>query len=141
MMSGIRGKDTKPEMILRRGLHRLGFRYHLHRRDLPGTPDLVFPKHRAVILAQGCFWHCHECHLFKWPTSQADFWREKISGNKLRDEANNQRLRKSGWRVLTVWECALKGPGRLGIDLVIERAADWIVSDSSSGEVRGIDGR
>lgn len=139
MMSGIRGKDTKPEIVLRRGMHRRGFRFRLHGSHLPGKPDLIFPKYRAVLFAHGCFWHGHECRLFKWPKSREEFWRQKISGNKLRDEANVQRLRESGWRVLTVWECALKGPARIGAEVAIERAVNWLVSGSMRGEVRGTD--
>jgi DNA mismatch endonuclease (patch repair protein) len=108
MMSGIRGKDTKPEMIIRRGLHARGFRFRLHDRTLPGKPDLVFPKYRAVIFVHGCFWHGHECHLFKWPKTRVEFWREKIEGNRARDVRVALELRGSGWDVIEVWECQLK---------------------------------
>lgn len=78
MMSGIQGKNTKPELTIRKGLHALGFRYRLHGKTLPGKPDLVFPKYKAVIFIHGCFWHAHHCHLFKWPSTRVDFWQEKI---------------------------------------------------------------
>src|SRR5688500_15794308 len=84
-MSRVRGKDTKPEMLLRRGLHACGLRYRLHPKDVPGRPDLVFPRHGAVILVHGCFWHGHDCPLFKWPATRAEFWRKKIEGNRARD--------------------------------------------------------
>ena len=85
MMAGIRRKDTKPEIMVRKALHHLGYRYRLHDRKLPGKPDLVLPRYRAVILIHGCFWHAHECHLFKWPSTRNAFWREKIGRNRCRD--------------------------------------------------------
>lgn len=108
MMAGIRGKDTKPEMIVRRALHARGFRYRLHNRDLPGCPDLVFPKYRAVIFVHGCFWHGHGCKVFKWPKTRPEFWREKIEGNRIRDRSAAARLKRQGWRVIRVWECQLR---------------------------------
>lgn len=109
MMSGIRGKNTKPEIKVRKSLHRLGFRYRLHDKSLPGKPDLVLPKYKTVIFVNGCFWHGHECGLFKWPKSNTEFWKEKITGNRLRDEKNLEHLDKLGWNVITVWECSLRG--------------------------------
>jgi DNA mismatch endonuclease (patch repair protein) len=141
MMAGIRGKNTKPELILRRGLHRLGFRYQLHRSDLPGKPDLVFPRHRAVLLAQGCFWHGHGCHLFKWPKSRALFWREKIGENRVRDLASIAKLRATGWRVGQVWECALKGRGRHHSEEVIQSCAEWLLSSENALEISGCETR
>jgi DNA mismatch endonuclease, patch repair protein len=109
MMAGIKGKNTKPEVALRRGLHKLGFRFRLHAKHLPGKPDLVFPKFGSVIFVQGCFWHGHECAVFKWPKSNRQFWKKKIEGNRVRDSKNYKLLKLSGWRVLEVWECQLKG--------------------------------
>lgn len=111
-MSRNSGRDTKPELILRRGLHARGLRFRLYRKDLPGKPDLVFPKHRAVIQVHGCFWHGHDCPMFKWPTTRAEFWKEKIGGNRRRDLGTLEALHVRGWRVLVVWECALRAPGR-----------------------------
>jgi len=108
MMAGIRGKDTKPEMIVRRALHARGFRYRLHDRKLPGSPDLCFPKYRAVIFVHGCFWHGHDCKLFVWPKSRPQFWRKKIEGNRARDLLRTKELLKANWRVCTVWECSLR---------------------------------
>lgn len=136
-MAGIRGKDTKPEMTLRRGLHKLGFRYRLHDRGLPGTPDMVFPRYRAVIFAHGCFWHGHECHLFKWPSTRKKFWYQKISRNKEIDETNIILLRQLGWRTGIVWECALKGKYKINIEEVIKRCADWLLSEIPSFELYG----
>ena len=129
MMAGIRGSNTKPELAVRSALHRRGFRFRLHRRDLPGKPDLVFPRHKAVILVHGCFWHGHDCHLFKWPKTREDFWREKIASNAARDRRQLEKLKEAGWRVATVWECALKGRARLPIETVADACAAWLVSD------------
>ena len=137
MMAGIRGSNTKPEMVIRSALHRLGFRFRIHRRDLPGKPDLVFPKHRAVILVHGCFWHGHGCHLFKWPKTRSEFWRQKIHSNIERDHRHLLALTDAGWRVATIWECALKGRKRLPSGEVAERCAAWLVSRESTMELCG----
>ena len=136
-MSGIRGKDTRPEMAIRRGLHAQGFRYRLHDSKLPGKPDLVFPRHKAVILIHGCFWHRHDCHLFKWPSSRSGFWRKKLSRNRDKDAETFQSLQAHGWRVLTIWECALKGRTRYSAHEVIRQAANWLVSSDDRGVIRG----
>ncbi len=137
MMAGIRGRDTRPELTLRSGLHRAGFRYRLHVKDIPGRPDLVFPKHRAVIFVNGCFWHGHDCTLFKWPSTRREFWHTKIIGNRARDAKVNESLLAAGWRVLTVWECALKGPGRLSFSVLIDRSVKWLLSTKNCDEIRG----
>jgi len=129
-MAAIRGRNTKPEMVVRRGLHRLGFRFQLHRKDLPGKPDLVFPRYRAALFVHGCFWHGHDCHLFTWPKSREEFWRTKIESNRIRDAQDIQRLRKLGWRVGVVWECALKGKRKLDSQRVIQEAGKWLSGDS-----------
>lgn len=108
MMAGIRSKDTKPEMFLRRTLHALGFRYRLNGCGLPGKPDLVFPSRKIVIFVHGCFWHKHECKLFKWPSSNTEFWKVKIEKNAERDAKIQIKLEEMGWKVLNVWECELK---------------------------------
>jgi DNA mismatch endonuclease (patch repair protein) len=139
LMSRIRGRDTKPEMLVRRGLFRLGFRYRLHRADLPGRPDLVFPGHHAVIFVHGCFWHGHGCHLFRHPSGNAAFWRAKIDGNVARDSGNQKSLAAAGWRVFTVWECALRGRQRLATEAVIIECARWLCSDELVGQLTGLD--
>ncbi|WP_222877136.1 very short patch repair endonuclease [Terrihabitans soli] len=139
MMSGIRSKDTAPELAIRRGLHARRFRYQLHRRDLPGRPDLVFPKHRAVIFVHGCFWHGHDCNLFKWPSSREEFWHSKITGNVRRDFESVATLKCSGWRVLTVWECALKGRGRQSLYDVLAQIEAWLKSESAEEVIRGLE--
>ena len=138
-MSGIRGKNTKPEMILRRGLHALGFRFRLHDKSLPGKPDLVFTGRKAVIFAHGCFWHGHGCHLFKWPSSRVEFWQAKIFRNKEVDAAAESALLVAGWRVAFVWECALKGRTRLPLEDVIGQCAAWLRSEEASLTIRGTD--
>ena len=109
IMSRIRGRDTKSEMIVRRIAHRLGFRFRLHRRDLPGSPDLVFPRHRAVILVHGCFWHRHPgCKYASSPKTHVRFWEEKFEDNVVRDRRNGIALHDLGWRVMVIWECETK---------------------------------
>lgn len=137
MMSGIRGKNTKPELLIRKALHARGFRYRLHCKDLPGNPDMCLPKYRAVIFVHGCFWHGHDCHLFKWPKTRPEFWREKIGRNRAVDEAALLALHEAGWKVATVWECALKGRLRLPSDQVFLELERWLLSSDQIGEIRG----
>ena len=136
-MSRIRGKDTKPEMLLRRGLHAAGLRFRLHGAKLPGRPDMVFPKHRVVVLIHGCFWHGHDCALFKMPATRPEFWMKKISGNRERDLRTAKALRLAGWRVLTIWECSLKGPGRRPVPQVMEYCAAFIRGEAREAELAG----
>jgi DNA mismatch endonuclease (patch repair protein) len=136
MMSGIKSRDTKPEWIIRRGLHQRGFRYSLHVRQLPGRPDLVFAKHHAVVFIHGCFWHGHDCPLFRWPKTREDFWRAKIDGNRDRDIRAVEALIRQGWRVAIVWECALRGAGK-DSGAVVDQLAAWLQIHSQRFEVRG----
>ncbi len=137
-MQAIRRADTKPEMILRKGLHALGFRFRLQSRDLPGRPDLVLPKHRVAVFANGCFWHGHGCDLFRWPATREAFWRDKIGGNMQRDARNLVALEAMGWRIAIVWECALKGRGRLVPGEAVARLAAWISAGGQRCEISGI---
>ena len=134
MMSGIRGKNTKPELLIRKALHARGFRYRLH-CDLPGKPDICLPKHRAVIFVHGCFWHGHDCHLFKWPKTRPEFWRAKIGRNCQVDRAAEGRLIDMGWRVAVVWECALKGTGRWPLVKVTDDCQTWLFSSDIKLEI------
>lgn len=136
-MSAIRGKNTKPEMLLRRALHAAGFRYRLHVKTLPGAPDLVFPSRRAVIFVNGCFWHGHDCPLFKLPASNRSFWQEKIRRNRDVDQRALYNLKADGWRTLTVWECAIRGGGRLHLPSLVELIGDWLGNGSEGREIRG----
>lgn len=137
MMSGIRSTNTRPELILRQALHRAGFRYRLHVRNLPGKPDLVFPRYKAVIFAHGCFWHGHDCHLFKWPSTRPDFWQAKIARNREVDARSEAALAELGWRLGIVWECALKGRFRKSHDSVIASCARWLRSGRPRLDIRG----
>jgi DNA mismatch endonuclease (patch repair protein) len=137
MMAGIRGANTKPELQLRSGLHRAGFRFRLHDRSLPGTPDMVFPKRRAVLFAHGCFWHGHDCHLFKWPSTRPEFWQAKINRNREVDARVDRALADAGWRRGVVWECALKGRNRQPAEAVIEGCAQWLRGTDLTLEIRG----
>lgn len=113
MMSGIRSTNTRPEILVRKLLFAKGFRFRLHDRTLPGTPDLVLKKHRTVVFVHGCFWHGHNCPLFKRPQTRRKFWLDKIQRNQERDRLSVLSLRRSGWNVVTVWECVFKGRARL----------------------------
>ncbi|WP_241127202.1 very short patch repair endonuclease [Novosphingobium terrae] len=141
MMAGIRGADTKPEMLLRKGLHALGWRYRLHGQKLPGKPDLVFAGRRALVFAHGCFWHGHDCHLFKWPKTREEFWATKIGSNITRDMRVRQSLLGDGWRVLEVWECQLKGRTRQPLEDVLMSCDAFLRGDEtflSIGEDRHV---
>lgn len=137
MMAGIKGKNTQPEVLIRKQLHRRGFRYKLHDRRLPGKPDLVLPRYRAVIQIHGCFWHLHDCALFKWPATRAGFWLRKLKRNREVDASNETLLLSQGWRVLTIWECSLKGKGKLSPDLLAGKVEAWILSSGKRLEIRG----
>ena len=132
MMSGIRGKNTKPELIVRSLLHKQGFRFRLYRKDLPGTPDLVLPKYRAVIFIHGCFWHGHDCSFFKLPASRTDFWQKKIQGNQLRDTRCLQELKEMGWRSLVIWACAIRGKSSSSMNGLVECIGNWLSKGADS---------
>ena len=137
MMAGIRAKHTKPEMLVRRMLHAAGFRYRLHDRRLPGTPDLVLPRYRAAIFVSGCFWHGHTCRFFRLPATRTDFWRAKIERNRVNDALARNKLSADGWRHATVWECALRGRRQEAVHETGRQLADWIRSGADSCELRG----
>jgi DNA mismatch endonuclease, patch repair protein len=132
IMGRIRSKDTKPELLVRRGLHKRGFRFRLHDRTLPGRPDLILRKHRVAIFVHGCFWHGHDCPLFRWPRTREDFWRTKITTNRDRDERAVAQLVTSGWRVLTVWECAFRGRSESDQNAALDTVAYWIANDAET---------
>lgn len=132
MMSGIRGKNTKPELVVRRALHKLGLRYRLHVRHLAGAPDLVFPRYRAVVFVHGCFWHQHNCPFFKMPSSHSEFWRMKLDRNRERDGEHIADLLQGGWRVAVVWECSVRTAIKLNDEGLYERLAEWIRGEASA---------
>ena len=128
MMSGIQGKDTRPEMTLRRALHAAGFRYRLHVPSLPGRPDLVLPKYSAVCMVHGCYWHRHpNCPYATTPATRPDFWQEKFRSNVERDKRQLRQLRDRGWRVAVIWECALR---RNRADTTVARLVGWLLGET-----------
>lgn len=135
MMSGIRSKHTKPEIALRKALHKLGFRYRLHDRNVAGHPDLVLPRYRAVVLIHGCFWHQHQsCRYATTPSTRPEFWQAKFDANRRRDVEVLVLLAQQGWRVATVWECALRRPGQVAT--AAARLADWLPESSPTIDIR-----
>jgi len=138
MMSGIRGKDTKPELLVRRGLHSRGFRFRLHGANLPGRPDLVLPKYSAAIFVHGCFWHAHDCSLAKMPKTRPDFWKAKLSANQARDARQLVELQTLGFRTLVIWECSLRGPQEL-VTFTLDRADEWLRREEQSAEISRAD--
>lgn len=134
MMAGIRGKDTKPELALRRALHVRGFRFRLHSKVIDGRPDLVLSKYRAVVFVHGCFWHRHEgCRYTTTPSTRQEFWQAKFAANVTRDKAVREKLLEDGWRVATVWECALRKPDE--ITASVDSLSAWLGSDEDRIEI------
>ncbi|MEA3364021.1 MAG: very short patch repair endonuclease [Candidatus Hydrogenedentes bacterium] len=114
IMSRVKNRDTKPEIVVRSLVHRLGYRFRIHRRDLPGNPDIVLPKHKKLIFVHGCFWHGHKgCPRSKRPTTNSDFWSRKLDANIERDKKLRRKLRRMGWKVLVVWECETREPHKV----------------------------
>ena len=137
LMSRIRGKNSASEMRLRRLIHGMGYRYRLHVKALPGTPDLVFASRKAVIFMHGCFWHRHpNCKLARMPKSKISFWREKLEGNKRRDEENIKKLKKLGWRVLVIWECQMKDKDSKKVSSMVRR---FLTAEETGGKHAKID--
>lgn len=137
-MAGIKATNTKPELRVRQILHRLGFRFRLHRKDLPGRPDIVLPKYRVALFVHGCFWHGHDhCPLFRLPRSREEFWARKITANRTRDRYSENALRSLGWKTVVVWECALKGRTALEADRLPDMLRTAIVSPRQDEEIRG----
>lgn len=138
MMSNIRSSNTRPEVLIRKALFARGYRYRKNFKSLPGKPDIYLPKYKAVIQVHGCFWHRHNCHLFKLPSTRTDFWMEKFATNKANDQKAKIALNALGYRQLTVWECALKGKARLDNEEVIEEICLWLENKAATNsEIRG----
>jgi DNA mismatch endonuclease (patch repair protein) len=131
MMAGIQGKNTKPEIAVRKGLHRMGLRFRLDGSALPGRPDMVLAKHRTVVFIHGCFWHAHACSAFHLPASNAAFWQEKLHKNVVRDCMRVNELRALDWRVLVIWECATRITSEKNNTYLYQIARDWIVNYDS----------
>ena len=137
VMARVGSKDTKPELLIRKGLHARGFRYRLHAKELPGKPDMVFPRYKSIILVNGCFWHGHDCRLYRFPKSNTEYWRGKIKRNIERDSENLKALHEAGWRIMIIWECAIKGKARLSLEAVYVSASEWLLSDMPNREIKG----
>lgn len=134
MMSGIRGKNTKPELALRRALHARGFRFRLHSKKVHGRPDLVLPKYHSVVFVHGCFWHRHEgCRYATTPATRSEFWQAKFAANVARDSVVRGALLDQGWRVATIWECALRKPEQVSV--AADRLAGWLVAVGDTLEI------
>ncbi|MYA17423.1 MAG: DNA mismatch endonuclease Vsr [Gammaproteobacteria bacterium] len=137
IMASIRGANTTLELAVRKALHARGFRYRVHVKGLPGRPDIVFRRFNAVIFVNGCFWHMHDCSLFRRPTSRPAFWEEKLLRNRERDARVRGELHAAGWRCLTVWECSIRGSERREFGEVVEHIARWLTGEQSQSEIRG----
>ena len=137
-MASITGKNTKPEIKLRKALHRRGYRYRLHTKYLPGKPDVVLRRYNAVIFINGCFWHGHNCHLFKLPDTNRAYWEEKVKTNRRRDARVVTEIQQLGWRVLTVWECSMNGKRKLETELLLDSVEQWLNSDNLDEQIRGL---
>lgn len=138
-MAAIRGKDTKPELLVRSGLHRRGYRFRVNRKDLTGKPDIVVSRLHAAIFVHGCFWHGHDCHLFRLPGTRREFWAKKINANRERDDAVRSALLSESWRIATVWECALKGKSRLDLGQLLEQLTVWLEGADLLQDITGRD--
>lgn len=134
MMSGIKGKNTKPEILIRKHLYKKNFRYRLHSQEIPGKPDIVFNKYKAVIFIHGCFWHGHNCHLFKWPKTRPEFWKQKIEYNQLNDQKVLHELEKKNFRICIVWECSLKGANK-DIPGILNKIENWLLGEADFLEI------
>lgn len=138
IMASIRGADTGPELAVRKALHARGFRYRVHVKKLPGRPDIVLPRFSAAIFVNGCFWHGHDCSLFRRPASRPLFWEEKLRRNRERDARVRETLGAAGWRCLTVWECSMRGPERRELEQVVDYIEGWLTGEGSRSEIRGV---
>lgn len=137
MMSGIRSKNTRPELLIRTGLHSKGFRYSLHDKSLPGTPDVKLKKYKAVIFVHGCFWHRHTCHLATTPSTRTEFWQAKFKKNQETDRRHKKQLEEAGWRICVIWECSLRGRTKKPLEEVLNMCSNWLLSNDNSIEIRG----
>ena len=134
-MAAVKAENTAPELAIQELLVAKGFVFDTHDRKLPGRPDIVLEEYRAIVQVHGCFWHKHDCHLFKWPATRPEFWRSKIGRTEVRDSEVLYQLKRDDWRVLIVWECAIKYCTADELRLVADQIATWIVGPSEYGEI------
>ena len=139
IMASVRQRDTGPEILLRSALHKSGLRYRVHVKEMPGSPDLVFPRFRAVIFVHGCFWHDHGCYKSTRPKSHREFWDAKFSANRTRDQRNLDRLRDYLWRVMVIWECALLGKNAVPLPKMVDWVRAWLTGCQDRGEISGLE--
>ncbi|MBI4666957.1 MAG: DNA mismatch endonuclease Vsr [Nitrospinae bacterium] len=137
IMSRIKGKDTKPEILIRKALFKQGVRFRIQGKSLPGKPDLVLKKYSTVIFVHGCFWHGHDCSHFRMPSSNRVFWKKKIQGNKRNDMQHLATLRENGWRVLWIWECSIRRADSDAAEKVAHKAVKWLLTKSAFKEIKG----
>lgn len=135
MMAGIQGKNTLPEILVRKEMHRRGYRYRLHASGLPGKPDMVFPRFRAVVFIHGCFWHGHDCALFRLPATRPEFWKDKIDRNRQHDARVTTALLVAGWRVAVIYECTVKRRRQADIAAVVDQLEQWLTGNATSIEI------
>jgi DNA mismatch endonuclease (patch repair protein) len=137
MMSGIRGRDTKIELVVRKALHARGLRYRLHNRKLPGRPDMAFIGTKAAVFMNGCFWHGHDCLLFRLPATNTEFWQTKIDANRARDISSLEALHAMGWRTAVIWECAMRSRPAEEFASLLDRLEEWVRKGSDNLDLRG----
>lgn len=137
-MAAIRGGNTKPEIWLRRRLHRLGYRYRVGDKRFPGRPDIVLPKYKKVVFVQGCYWHRHDCPMFVLPKTRTEFWEAKLGGNRVRDQRVRRQLLISGWLSLVVWECAIRGRLRLPEAQLLNLVTNWLEEGYADADITGV---
>jgi len=130
-MAAIKGGNTKPELLIRKLLFSIGFRYRLHEKNLPGKPDIVLTKYKTALFVHGCFWHSHQCHLGRRPKSNAEFWDKKLDSNLVRDQKNLASLSAMGWKIVVVWECGVKGKTKIPPDILKAQLCSAILNDSN----------
>ena len=136
-MAGIRGRDTRIELVIRKALHARGLRYRLHSKKLPGRPDMAFSSRKAAVFINGCFWHGHDCTLFRLPRTNTDFWRNKIETNIARDTRSLESLHAMGWRTAVVWECALRSQPAARVDELVAGLDAWVRTGTGNMGLRG----
>lgn len=137
VMARVKSKDTSPELLVRKKLHSIGLRYKLHDSELPGKPDLVFPKYQAVIFIHGCFWHGHDCGRTNLPKTNSEYWRKKIERNKKNDGNHIRKLRSSDWRIMVVWECAVQGKRKIGMQDLAGKIYKWLIGSGKRKTIKG----
>jgi DNA mismatch endonuclease, patch repair protein len=136
-MAGIRSANTRPELAIRKAVHRRGLRYRLHAKNVSGRPDFVFPARKAAIFVHGCFWHGHDCRFFRLPGTRREFWKTKLLGNRVRDLKVRALLAEAGWRQLVIWECAIRGQRKDAAERIAVKIERWLNSRARSREIRG----